>query len=444
LMTGLADWWIGGADKKAGMDRGLAPSIEKRREVPFMVPQLGEAEASAAADAVGSGWVTQGPRVKEFEAAFAELVGARHACAVANCTCALHLALLAAGVRPGDVVLTTSHSYIATANAVRYCGAEPVFVDIDPGTYNLDLQAVARSLSEDFDERSGELFFRDVDRLRTPHSPLAHMPQAEGRLAAMEVVHQVGMPADLPRLLPLAREHGIPVVEDAAPALGSRISLDEGATWEPVGRPHGQSACFSFHPRKLITTGDGGMVTTNDPEVDRQVRLLRQHGMNVPDLARHEAGKVIIEEYVATGFNYRLTDIQAAVGLEQLKRLADIVEARHELAALYFQGLEGIRGLELPAEEPPFARTTWQSFVIKLAPDRRDAIMQSLLERGVHARRGTMAAHLEPPYRDAWPLGSLPHTEEVSLGGVTLPLFPSMTASDLRYVCLCLREALQS
>ncbi len=261
--------------------------------IPITKPMMDEREAEAARRAILSGWVSQGPEVAAFEREFAEFVGAPHACAVSSCTTALHLALLAVGVQPGDEVITVSHSYIATANAIRYCGAVPVFVDIDPATFNLDPAHIENAVT--------------------------------GRTRAVLCVHQMGMPCDLAGILQAAGRHALPVVEDAACAIGSEVLWD--GRWEKIGKPHGDVACFSFHPRKVISTGDGGMLTTANADWDRQFRLLRQHGMSVPDTVRHGSREVIFESYPMLGFNYRMTDIQAAVGREQLKRLPEIVEA---------------------------------------------------------------------------------------------------------------------
>ena len=230
--------------------------------IPITKPTIGEAEIAAVAEVLRSGWVSQGPRVAELERAFAELVGAEHACAGSSCTTALHLALLAVGVRPGDQVITVSHSFIATANSVRYCGALPVFVDIDPQTYNLDPAAIEPAITE--------------------------------HTRAILCVHQMGMPCDLAAILPIARRHGVPLIEDAACAIGSEVRIDD--RWERIGRPHGDIACFSFHPRKVITAGEGGMLTTNNAEWHAQLRLLRQHCMSVPDTKRHSASEVIFEQ----------------------------------------------------------------------------------------------------------------------------------------------------
>jgi dTDP-4-amino-4,6-dideoxygalactose transaminase len=375
--------------------------------IPIARPSLGEEEAAAAREAILSGWVTQGPQVAAFEEEFAAYVGAPHACAVSSCTTALHLALHALGVGPGDEVVTVSHSFIATANAVRYCGATPVFVDIDPRTYNLDPSVLEAAI--------------------TP------------RTRAILPVHQMGLPCDLAAVLAVARRRGLPVVEDAACAIGSEART--GEAWEKVGRSHGDVACFSFHPRKVITTGDGGMLTTRDPELDRRFRLLRQHAMSVSDRVRHEAGRVVFEEYPEVGFNYRMTDIQAAVGRVQLRRLPELLAERRRLAAEYTRAVRRIPGLEPPAV-PADARTNFQSYPVRVTsrfPLGRDRLMQALLERGVSTRRGIMNAHQEAPYRDLGP-HRLPLSEEARDSLILLPLFPGMTAEEQQSVVGCLAD----
>lgn len=367
------------------------------RKIPIARPSLGEEEAEAARRAILSGWITQGPEVAAFEEEFADYVGAPHACAVSNCTTALHLALHALGVGPGDEVVTVSHSFIATANAVRHCGARPVFVDIDPRTYNLDPGLLEAAI--------------------TP------------RTRAILPVHQVGLPCDMAAILEVAGRHGLPVVEDAACAIGSESRVD--GRWGRVGRPLGAVACFSFHPRKVLTTGEGGMLTTRDPTLDRKFRLLRQHGMSVSDTARHAARSVIFEDYPILGFNYRMTDIQAAVGRVQLRRLPGMLARRIDLAEGYSRALGGIPGLETP-HIPPFARPNYQSYAIGVTPGfpiDRDELMRSLLDQGISTRRGIMNAHQEGAYRDG-PIGPLPHSEAARDGVAFLPLYDSMTEDD--------------
>ena len=388
--------------------------------VPVARPCLGQEEVLAASRAILSGWVTQGPEVASFEKEFAAFVGAPHACAVSSGTTALHLALLAVGVRPGDEVITVSHSYIATANSIRYCGAIPVFVDIDPGTFNIDPRRIEPAIGE--------------------------------RTRAILCVHQMGMPCNLNSILEIAHKHGLPVVEDAACAIGSEI-LWRGQ-WEKIGKPHGDIACFSFHPRKLLTTGDGGMLTTSSAEIDRKLRLWRQHGMSVPDTVRHSSREVVFESYPELGFNYRLTDIQAAIGREQLKRIPDALARRRQMATRYHELLADVPGLVLPTE-PDWARTNWQSYCVRLpeGTDQRQ-VMQKMLDDGIATRRGIMCAHLEPAYREAgtWrcaqtgckPAGSCPNLTESELvqsRGVILPLFSQMTENQQSQVATSLRHA---
>jgi perosamine synthetase len=374
---------------------------ESSRVIPVARPSLGEEEAAAARDAILSGWVTQGPQVAAFEEEFAAYVGARYACAVSSCTTALHLALHALGVGPGDEVVTVSHSFIATANAVRYCGATPVFVDIDPRTYNMDPALLESAI--------------------TP------------RTQAILPVHQMGLPCDIEAIRAVAGRHGLPVVEDAACAIGSEIRSD--GQWQRVGRPHGDVACFSFHPRKVITTGDGGMLTTDDAAFDRQFRLLRQHGMSIPDTVRHAAKTVVFEDYPVLGFNYRMTDIQAAIGRVQLRRLPGLLAERVRLADAYTRLIARIPGLR-PPYVPDSARSNYQSYAVRVTPEYplgRDALMQALLDAGASTRRGIMNSHQEPPYAVAG-RQPLPHSEAARDGVILLPVFPGMSAADQRRV----------
>lgn len=382
--------------------------------IPIAKPNLGQEEVQAAQEVILSGWVSQGPKVAEFEKAFAHFAGADYACAVSNCTTGLHLALLAVGVKPGDIVVTVSHSFITTANVIRYCGAEPLFVDIDLNTFNMAPDALGKTLA---------------GAVSGP------------RIAAILVVHQIGMPADLKSILKIAKEYDVPVVEDAACASGSEISLDDGVTFERIGRPHGDIACFSFHPRKVLTTGEGGMITTRYEHYDHACRLLRGQAMSVSDLDRHKAGQIIFESYPKVGYNYRMTDIQAAIGIEQLKKLPSMVKRRRDIAERYREGLRDVTWLHLPVE-PAYARTNWQSFAIRLcsnAPRPQKDFMQYLLDNGVTTRPGIMNAHQERPY--AGRMESLDCSEEARGTGVLLPIFSSMTDDEMQTVMDVIRSA---
>lgn len=361
-------------------------------------PFVGREEEEAVVETLRSGWLSQGPRVAEFERGFAAFVGTEHAIAVSSCTTGLHMALLALGIHAGDEVICPSFSFIATANCIVHAGGTPVFVDIDRDTYNLDPRRVEEAI--------------------TP------------RTRAILAVHQVGQPAAMNEILEVARKHSLPVVEDAACAIGSEY------LGRRIGAPHGVMAIFSFHPRKILTTGEGGMITTADAELAARLRGLRQHAMSVSDVARHSASQIVFEEYNEVGYNYRMTDLQAAVGLVQLGRLDGFLARRRYLAGRYTERLQSLGWLKPPAQ-PAGLRHNFQSYVVRLtseAPIGRDALMQEMLDRGVSTRRGIMAIHRERPFKDSRWEKLLPETNAATESTMILPLFHQMTEDEQDYV----------
>lgn len=360
-------------------------------DIPFARPEFDQAEADAVAAVLRTGWASQGPAVDRFEELFAARVGARYGVAVSSCTTALHLALLLAGVEPGDEVICPSYSFIATANAVLYAGATPVFADIDDETWNIDA--------------------RDALRRVTP------------RTKVMMPVHQVGLAADLDAFASLPSS--VSIVEDAACAIGS---LYKG---RPIGS-HGHITCFSFHPRKTLSTGEGGMITCDDADVAERARRLRSHGASVSAHARHQSKGLILEEYAELGYNYRLSDILAAVGIAQMPKVDAFLAKRRAVADRYDAAFAGMPQLRVPAR-PPYAVHAFQSYGVQLTDacsrDRND-VLRALIDRGISCRRGIPPIHLEPLYRQRFGALSLPVTERVAARSIFLPMYASLSETD--------------
>jgi dTDP-4-amino-4,6-dideoxygalactose transaminase len=371
--------------------------------IHVMQPWLGAEEVAAVTEVIESGWVAQGPRVAAFEWEFASAQGADHAVAVSSCTAALHLALVVAGVGPGDDVVVPSFSFIATANAVMHVGARPVFADVDAATGNLTAATVEAALSE--------------------------------RTRAVIAVDQGGVPVDLDAIRAATDPRGVVVVEDAACGAGSTYR----------GRPvaaRAEIAAWSFHPRKILTTGEGGMVTTARADWAERARRLREHAMSVSAADRHASVLAPAEEYLEVGFNYRMTDLQAAVGLVQLGRLAEAVDRRRELAAVYAKQLAEIPGLR-PVADPPWGTSNFQSYWVEVGDDYpldRDGLLAHLAAADVSARRGIMAAHRQPAYA-GHASAPLPVTERLTDRTLILPLFHQLSESEQARVVDALRSA---
>jgi len=366
-------------------------------------PWLGAEESEAVAAAIASGWVAQGPRVAEFEERFAELVDARQAVALSSCTAALHLALAVADIGRGDEVIVPSLSFIATANAPTYVGARPIFADVEPTTGNLTVETIEAVCSR--------------------------------ATRAVILVHQAGIPADIAAVREFCAQRDILVIEDAACAVGSTYR------GQPVGSGAAVAA-WSFHPRKLITTGEGGMLTTDDAAWAARARRLREHAMSVSAAQRHTRALAPAEEYLEVGYNYRMTDVQAAIGIIQLGRLPTILARRRELAGRYQDALAGVDGLRCVAD-PPYGQTNYQSFWIELAAGfalDREALLEHLALRGISARRGIMAAHRQPAYGHRYPV-SLPVTERLTDRTLVLPVFHELSTDDQDRVIGAVRAA---
>ncbi|MDD3875056.1 MAG: DegT/DnrJ/EryC1/StrS family aminotransferase [Bacteroidales bacterium] len=364
--------------------------------IPITRPCLNEKEAQAAYDVVMSGWVVQGPKVLEFEEVFAAYTGSRYAIAVSSCTTALHLALKVAAIGVGDEVICPSMSYIATANSIVHSGAVPVFAEVKPVTYNLDIEDAARRITN--------------------------------KTKAILLVHQIGMPADIDGFSSLCKKHNLILIEDAACALGSEYK------GKRIGS-HNDLVCFSFHPRKVITTGDGGMVCTNNKAFADRLRTLRQHSMDLSPLDRHNnESKMAVEKYDEVGYNYRMTDIQAAVGIEQMKKMADIVSSRRSIAYKYHDAFKHIHWIDLPYE-PSNCISNYQSYSIylnKKAPIKRDEFMTIMTQKGISTRRGIMTAHIERAYADL--NYKLPVTEDLSENSVLIPIYAGLSEEDISYI----------
>jgi dTDP-4-amino-4,6-dideoxygalactose transaminase len=366
--------------------------------INVMKPWLGADEVAAVTSSIESGWIAQGPRVAEFEAAFAEAMGAEHAVALSNCTTALHLSLVLSGIGPGDDVVVPSFSFIATANAGVYVGARPVFADVDPTTGNITAESVTAAL--------------------TPAT------------RAVIAVDQGGVPVDLVAIREVCDSRGIVVIEDAACGAGSRYrgqSVGAGA----------DIAVWSFHPRKILTTGEGGMLTTDSAAWAERSRRLREHGMSVGAAERHRNNLPPAEQYLEVGYNYRMTDLQAAIGQVQLGKLERVIARRRELAAVYQRHLDCVAGLRC-VTDPAYGQSNYQSFWVEVGreyPLEREELMEKLAASEISARRGIMAAHRHPAYANRdYGNAALTVTEQLTDHTLILPLYHEMTPDEQQRV----------
>jgi perosamine synthetase len=364
-----------------------ARAAKEEDPIAFSRPYMGEEEVQAAAGVLRSGWIVGGSRLAAFERRFAELCGASEAVAVSSWTTGGFLVLHSLGIGPGDEVIVPSLTFIASVNVIRHVGAIPVFADVDPATYNIDPADVARKVTT--------------------------------RTRAIVPVDQIGLPCEIDAINEIAARHDLHVIDDAACAFGSRNHN------RPVGSL-AEITIFSLHARKVVTTGEGGMIVTNDLALAARLRRLRHQGMSLSDFARHNASPTVFEDYPEVGYNFRVTDIQAAVGLTQLDRLDDILSRRHAVAERYQQALAG-HPVFVPPHVPAGLAPNWQSYQIALRSDAlvtRNMIMDRMHAMGIPTRRGVMASHLERPYCVSG--ARLPNTERLAATTLQLPMHPAL------------------
>ena len=390
------------SNKRSSFD--LAP-----RKIPFHQPSIDERDIDAVTEVLHSGWITSGPRTREFEREFAEHVGASHAVAVNSCTAALHLALAGEDLGPGDEVITTPYTFIATVEAICYLGARPVLVDIEPVTRNIDPSAIEERITE--------------------------------RTKAIVPVHIAGLPCDMDPILEIAERHGLAVIEDAAHSLPASY---KGRSIGSIGK----ATCFSFYATKNLTTAEGGMVTTSNPELAERYRRMSLHGIDKSGWKRYEFGGSWFYDVQEMGYKYNLTDMAAAIGLTQLEKLDQFDRRRCEIADRYARRLHGIEGLELPHTLPD-RHHAWHLYIIGVTGrcgSSRDELIQRLSEQGVATSVHFIPVHYHSYYgrQLGYRRGEFPHAESAFQRAVSLPLYPAMADEDVDYVADAVRRILRA
>jgi len=394
--------------------------------IPYGRQSISEDDIARAADALSGDWLTTGPMVAEFEEQFAARLGAKHAIAVANGTAALHLAMLAAEIGPGQRVITTPNTFLASANAAAFVGATPDFVDIDPVSLCLDPAVLAEQWQPD--------------------------------TRAVVAVDYAGQTADMPGIAEVAHRHGALIIEDACHAIGGRFEHD-GQTWPVGNHPWADMTTYSFHPVKTMTTGEGGMIVTSDDVLASRLRLLRNHGMtrNPDDFTGLGSDGTLAEqgpwyyEMQALGYNYRITDVQCALGLSQLQRLDAFIARRQEIVARYNEAFADVPHLQTPAPRNPAdaALTSWHLYTVRIdfaaLQTTRTEFMTKLRERGVGSQVLYIPVHLQPWYRETYGYGpgKCPTAEATYPQLLSLPLFPAMTEGDVSTVITEVRRLME-
>lgn len=385
-------------------------------KIPITKPFFDEKEKRAVADCLERGWVVQGPKVREFEELFAQWTKAKFAKATTSCTTALHLSLLACGIKEGDEVIVPSFTFVATANAVCYISAKPIFVDIDIRTYNIDVEKIEKAI--------------------TP------------RTRAIIPVHLFGLSSDMAPILEIAKKYNLKIIEDAACATGSFYNDKHVGVF-------GDAGCFSFHPRKAITTGEGGMITTNNPEIDEKILSLRDHGASIPDWQRHLKKGYLLPEYDIVGYNYRMTDIQASIGCEQMRKCEKILERRRFLANRYNELLSCLSWIKIPFV-PDNCIHGYQSYVCLFLPDEpssskkvekmhkmRNKLMDILEEKGIATRQGTHAVHTLGYYQKTYSIKETDYFNSYVADRltITLPLYYNLSEEEQNWVIKQIKDS---